>query len=221
MMLGSEIKIGKVLLFSSIVAIPFFQTSCSKNSSPTSYGEDNYGEIKFTARGEDVTCVSDQNEAVFEYKPGTEKHNSLTLQGMNEDVPQGHENMIVLEMITDGDLHEGTYPMIDYGVLLDCQSGTHTDNCDKVASGVVTANFDSGDPLWGTKDVRSSGGGTLTLQKIEIGTHHDGQADGETGYTEARVSGSFSFPGTNLNGDSSGKAEGTFKDIPLRIYDKN
>ncbi|HEU4554434.1 MAG TPA: hypothetical protein VFS25_16425 [Chitinophaga sp.] len=182
--------------------------------------DENYGSIVFTARGENVSCTDEKNEAVFEYQPQSEKYNLLTIQGSNDDEPVHHENSIVLSLLTNGDLKTGTYPIIDDEDLLSCRSGTKTDGCVNVASGVVSSNDEVSTAAWGTKDVRSTGAGNLTIEKIDLGAYHAGESADEAGYTEGRISGTFKYSGVNWDKTSTGTAAGKFENIPLKIYDK-
>ena len=191
-----------IILFTCIL-----MSGCSKsdhNDNPSEDNNETYGNFTFTARGETVTCTDTENQGTYVHDLHGANH--LTIFGINRDVPENKENTVSIELMLQGELKPGAYSFVDAGQWGNC-IGNSSSACNNISFGQVLPNDDINYDEAASKKVLQSTGGTLNITSVTIGKYVNGFAEG-------KISGTFSYSGTNL-WKLDGTASGKFEDIPL------
>ncbi len=192
------------------------QPSDPDTADSSEYTDNTPGTFVFTARGEKADCsgISEdgayQNDAAFVH----DFHgvNYLTITGNDYSAPKMHENSIKIDVVLQGELAEGSYTFVTPDVIADC-FGEDGSGGDKICQGVVGPNADIYKDEGALEKVLESVSGTLQITKVSIGEYDT------FGFAEGKISGSFSFSGTELAqfGQHPGTCTGYFKAVPLLV----
>ncbi|SEM75552.1 hypothetical protein SAMN05216436_10792 [bacterium A37T11] len=206
----------RIHIISLIILSPLFH-ACTGNGGRTgseTKEPSNHGSIGFTWLGQKINCDSSSNTAYFNYVKESKKYSTLIIQGINKKLPKQSVNALMLEMITEGDLKEGSYPIINSGDLALCLAGKRADSCNQVASGALRAtdNF--------VLTYNSVGKGQLTISKLDKGPHQENTVKGKPGYILGSISGTFTFAAKNIDESKPHDVAGNFDQVPIKIYDK-
>lgn len=192
-------------------------SSCHKSKSDSndpdtgSDNNDSVGTFVFTARGETANCSGISEDGAYQCDAGFihDFHgvNYLTITGNDYSAPEMKENSIKIDVMLQGEVEKGTYSIVSPVVIFNCLDSSGS-SCDKVGQAIVSPNGDINYDKDAMEKVLNSKSGTLTITKVSVGKYG-------MGFAKGKISGKFSFSGTDLSGKHPGSCSGHFENVPL------